>query len=330
MRVKHLTSCFLTVLLGIGVWSPSLTNAQSGDQPICLFVSSYHVGYAWSDGIEGALSNALSGKCKLIVFHMDTKRQKTFKHKIAAGKTAYQMVVDLQPDVVITADDNAAKYLIVPHLLEKPVPVVFSGINWTVSEYGLPASNTTGIVEVAPIRPMLLEGLKANNLQGERGISIVYLAADTLSDNKSFERIKNIGQTLGMEVDGILIDDFASWKQGFIKAQEYDMVVMGSYSGITGFAEAEAIAWVDTHTRKLSTTYNEWMMPYSVIGYTKIAEEHGEWAAASALAILGGLKASDIPLVTNRRWDTWINTRLLSRTNIALNDTIVKQAKKWQ
>lgn len=120
------------------------------------------------------MSKALSGKCKLIVLLMDTKRRKTFKHKIAAGKTAYQIVVDLQPVVVITADDNAAKHL----------------------------------------------------------------------------------------------------------------------------------AWVDTHTRKLSNTYNEWMMPYSVIGYTKIEEEHGEWAAASALAILGGLKASDIPLVTNRRWDT--------------------------
>ena len=70
-------------------------------------------------------------------------------------------------------------------------------------------------------------------------------------------------------------------------------------------------------------------MPYSAIGYTKIPEEHGEWAAAAAVAILGGVKAVDIPLVTNRRWDTWVNNRMLNIPNVSVSDSILKSAKKY-
>jgi len=330
MRVKRVVIYFLTMVVGMPLWSLSAARADSSDSPLCLYVASYHVGYAWSDGIETALRDALHGKCEIAEFYMDTKRQKTSQHKQAAGMAAYQMIVDLQPDVVITSDDNAAKYLIVPYLVDSAIPVVFSGINWTVEEYGFPAVNVTGIVEVAPIRPMLLEGLKANNQQNGRGLSVAYLGAMTLSEIKNFERVYNTANTLGMRADSILTDDFATWKHGFTLAQEYDMVIMGSSSGISGFDSSEAKKWVNTHTRKLSTTNHEWMMPYSAIGYTKIAEEQGEWAAASSLAILNGIRAEDIPLVTNRRWDTWINTRLLGHTNVSLDDTIVKQAKKAQ
>ncbi|MFT4730181.1 MAG: ABC-type uncharacterized transport system substrate-binding protein, partial [Granulosicoccus sp.] len=77
-------------------------------------------------------------------------------------------------------------------------------------------------------------------------------------------------------------------------------------------------------------TNHEWMMPYAAIGFTKVAEEHGEWAAASAIAILNGVRTIDIPLVTNRRWDTWSNDALLVKLGIDLNQSSLIGAKKFQ
>ncbi|MFT6300834.1 MAG: ABC-type uncharacterized transport system substrate-binding protein [Pseudomonadales bacterium] len=308
----------------------SVSFAQSSNKPSCLYVASYHVGYSWSDGVERGLRERLQEQCNITEFYMDTKRRKSPEQKVAAGQAAYDLIKNLKPDVVITSDDNAAKYLIVPHLLDKEIPVVFSGINWTVDEYGFPASNVTGIVEIAPIKPMLKEGVRMAGIPEDHPIRIAYLGASTLSEIKNFSRVKTTAESLEMTVDRILAEDFDEWKEGLELAQTYDLVVMGSSSGIAKFSEQEASAWAEKTTRTLSLTNHEWMMPYAAIGYTKVAEEHGEWAAASAIAILNGVRAIDIPLVTNRRWDTWTNEALLLELGIDLKQSSLVGAKKFQ
>ena len=315
-------------LLAICASFSSGSIAQTGNKPNCLYVASYHAGYEWSDGVERGLKSRLHDQCNITAFYMDTKRRKTTDDKVSAGQTAYELVKDLKPDVVITSDDNAAKYLIVPHLLDGDVPVVFSGINWTVDEYGFPAKNITGIVEIAPIKPMLMEGVSSSNLPIDHAIRIAYLGASTLSEMKNFSRVATVAEKLEITVDRILVENFADWKEGFLIAQNYDMVVMGSHSGISKFSPDEATEWVAGNTQTLSLTNNEWMMPYSAIGYTKIPEEHGEWAADSTIAILNGVRAIDIPLVTNRRWDTWINESLLEAADVSLEESTLINAKK--
>lgn len=334
MNLHKRSTLFTALALGLAalpvITFPVSALSEETSAPVCLYVASYHQGYAWSDGVERGLRDQLEGHCKISGFYMDAKRRKSENEMQAAGMAAYELIKELKPDVVITSDDHAAKYLIVPHLFDSETPVVFSGINWTVEEYGFPASNITGIVEVAPIKPMLLEGVKANKLPDSKGVKVAYLGAATLTEVKNYNRVKNMAESLGMTVDSILADDYTSWKNGFTVAQDYDMVVMGSNSGVSGFDEADAQQWVKTHTRKLSMTNHEWMMPYTAIGYTKIPEEHGEWAAASSIAILGGVRAIDIPLVTNRRWDTWINSELLTASKVKLEDSTMTKAKKFQ
>lgn len=313
----------------LAFWLPTNSFSQDNDTPLCLYVSSYHQGYAWSDGIERGLKQSLGEHCTLVQLDMDTKRQKTTSDKLLAGQKAYELVQNLKPDVVITSDDNAAKYFIVPYLVGKDIPVVFSGINWTVEEYGFPAENVTGIVEIAPVKPMLLEGLKAIGKSQDSSTKITYLGAKTLSEVKNYNRIRTIAKKLDLNVDSILVEDFDSWKDGFQLAQDYDLIIMGSNSGIENWNTKQAVETAERLTKKLSVTNHDWMMPYSAIGYTKVAEEHGEWAAATAVAILGGVKAIDIPLVTNRRWDTWINSRLANVPNVFISDLILKSAKKY-
>ena len=300
--------------------------ALASDEPLCLYISSYHKGYAWSDGVENGLRQTIDGHCELVQFDMDTKRNKTAEHKKQAGEDAYELIKKLEPDVVITSDDNAAKFLIVPFLIDTHIPVVFSGINWTVEEYDFPASNVTGIVEIAPIKPMLSQALKVSDNQTRAA----YLGASTLSEIKNFNRINKIAKEMGISMDSIFAEDFATWKAGLILAQDYDFLIMGSHSGINNWDEMDAQIHASQESKIVSLTNHDWMMPYSMIGYTKIPEEHGQWAASSAVAILSGTRTSDIPLVTNRKFDTWVNSNLLDSANIELSDQLLRKAKKVQ
>jgi len=245
--------------------------AHSGEKPLCLYVSSYHQGYAWSDGVERGLRRTIEDQCELVQFDMDTKRKKSTELKKQAGQDAYDLVRKLNPDVVITSDDNAAKFLVVPYLKDTDIPVVFSGINWTVEEYEFPAPNVTGIVEVAPIKPMLSQALKVS----DNRTRAAYLGASTLSEIKNFNRINNVAKKMGISMVSILAEDFTKWKTGLDLAQNYDFVIMGSHSGISNWDSKEAEAFASEHSKIVSLTNHEWMMPYSMVGYTKIAEEHG-------------------------------------------------------
>ena len=60
--------------------------------PKCLFVSSYHQGYAWSDGVELGLRRTLEDKCVLRQFDMDTKRHKEIDQIEAAAQEAKQLI----------------------------------------------------------------------------------------------------------------------------------------------------------------------------------------------------------------------------------------------
>ena len=53
---------FLTLLVTEGL------PAYASDEPLCLYVSSYHKGYAWSDGVENGLRQTIDGHCELVQF----------------------------------------------------------------------------------------------------------------------------------------------------------------------------------------------------------------------------------------------------------------------
>jgi hypothetical protein len=71
---------------------------------------------------------------------MDTKRNKKEEEKRRAALKAKELIESWKPGVVITADDNAAKYLLQPYFRDHKIPFVFCGVNWNVDEYGFPYS----------------------------------------------------------------------------------------------------------------------------------------------------------------------------------------------
>jgi ABC-type uncharacterized transport system substrate-binding protein len=290
----------------------------------CLYVSSYHRGYAWSDGVEQGLRKVLTGHCEIRQIDMDTKRNKSAEFKQSAAAAVKREIESWKPDVVIVSDDNAAKYVVKEYYRDADTPFVFSGVNWTVKEYGFPYSNVTGIIEVAPLEAMLSHAVKYSG--GAK--NAIYLGADTLTEKKNLDRVASASNKLGIELRGILVSDASEWKSQYQAAQEADFIVMGSYSGISGWDKVELSAFAVEHARKLTVTSHDWMMPFSTIGFTKIPQEHGEWAAHTAIEILKGKSPGEIPIVANRDWDLWLNAAHLDSTRIKLPRKFLRKAKK--
>jgi ABC-type uncharacterized transport system substrate-binding protein len=321
MKYKHMTlvvtaSFFLSALV-----VPLTASSGAGK---CLYVSSYHRGYAWSDGVEQGLRKVLTGHCEIRQIDMDTKRNKSVEFKQSAASEVKHEIETWQPDVVIVSDDNAAKYVVKQYYRDADTPFVFSGVNWTVKEYGFPYSNVTGIIEVAPLEAMLTNAIKYSG--GAK--KAIYLGADTLTEKKNLDRVAGASQKLGIELEGILVSSASEWKVQYRAAQDVDFIVMGSYSGISDWNKAEMAAFAVEHARKLTVTSHDWMMPFSTIGFTKIPQEQGEWAALAAIEILKGKSPREIPIVANRNWDLWLNMAHLESTRITLPRKLLRKAKK--
>ena len=292
----------------------------------CVYVSSYHKGYDWSDGVERGLRAELDGKCDLTQFDMDTKRNKDELYKIKKGREIAIEIKKINPDVIITSDDNAAKYLIVPFFRGGNTPVVFCGINWTVEEYDFPASNITGMVEVAPLRPMLDWARKLTN----EGKSALYLGADTLTEKKNFAHISEVGASLGLKIFSEYVNSQEEWQSAIVRGEEVDFIILGSSSGIDGWDEKSAVEFTQQNVKKLTLTNLRWMMPVSMLGFVKVPEEQGEWAAKTALAIQKGLDVKRIPIVANRKWEVYENTSLLKLSGKKIPDSLRARAKKYR
>ena len=321
MKFKPLILAASASLL-LSFMSVPLSATSSADK--CLYVSSYHKGYAWSDGVEEGLREVLTGHCEIRQIDMDTKRNKSDEYKQSAASRVKTEIETWQPDVVIVSDDNAAKYVVKQYYKDAATPFVFSGVNWTVKEYGFPYDNVTGIIEVAPLDAMLSNAIKYSG--GAR--KAIYLGADTLTEKKNLDRVAGASKKLGIELQGVLVSSASEWRAQYMAAQDADFIVMGSFSGISDWNETEMAAFAVENAKKLTVTSHQWMMPFSTIGFTKIPQEHGEWAAQSAIEILNGKSPREIPIVANRDWDLWLNMAHLESTRITLPRKFLRKAKK--
>ncbi len=323
--IQKIVSSNTTICAVLCLFTAMFTQSANASNT-CLYIASYHQGYEWNDGIERGVDSVLDGKCKVDKYFMDTKRNKgdEFYKKSALAARAY--IEKTKPDIVIVSDDNASKYLVMPFYKDAALPFVFCGINWTVEPYGYPYKNATGMIEVAPIRPLLKE-IKAVSQSVSSGI---YLSADVLTEHKDYERYRKIYEREGITLKGVFARTMAEWKKEFISAQseDIDFIILNNNSGINDWDEQQGKRIAQEYSTVFSVTNYDWMMPYTMFAMTKLPEEQGEWAAAVALDILDGATPNSIPIVANRRWNIFVNTKLLDKANITLPPHLIHKAIK--
>jgi hypothetical protein len=241
---------------------------------------------------------------------MDTKRHPSEAFKRQAALEVVGVIEAWQPDVVTTSDDNAAKYLIAEHYKDAALPFVFCGLNWDAATYGLPFSNTTGMVEVTPI-PQIIRLLR-DYADGER---IGYLTEDTPTKRKELAYHEKL---FGITYDRTyFVSDFAGWQDAYRLAQdEVDMLVLLGVAAVEDFDDEAAAELAESVTRIPTGTDFAWLMHFSMLGVGKLPEEQGEWAAKAALAIIGGAEPRQIPLAYNKEGKLYFNPKIAARLGV--------------
>ncbi|MDQ6968731.1 MAG: ABC transporter substrate binding protein [Mariprofundaceae bacterium] len=314
MRFIILISCYIVMTC----------SAQAKE---CIYINSYHAGYAWSDKIEAVVKDKLKDACNVHVFRMDTKRHTSAAFGRQKALEAKALIEEVKPDVVIVSDDNASKYLVAPYYKNSSIPFVFCGINWTAKAYGYPYDNATGMIEVAPIKALLREARLA---LGEI-TQVAFIATKGVrTDEKEFVWISRIYAREGITVIAFYVDSMKTWKKAYAEAQSSDFIMLNNIAGIADWDKETMVDYVTHHAKTLTVSTYDFMTPYTMLAMTKLAEEQGEWASDVALHILQGVSPKDIPVVANRRYNLYINTTLLDASHVQLSENLYFKAIKIQ
>jgi ABC-type uncharacterized transport system substrate-binding protein len=305
----------------------------ASDQRKVLYINSYHWGYQWSDSITGSICNNLNKKLNsrgeviddsnshiaLKIIYMDTKRNTSKEFLEKSAKKIKKIIDTWQPDIVITSDDNAAKYIIVPYFKNAHIPFVFCGINWDASEYGFPCDNVTGIIEV-----QLIDQIISQMSPFARGGKIAFLKGDDTSARKEATSVEKY---FNISLDKHFVKTFSQWKEQYILLQkESDMILMGNTISIHGWDEEKAKSIIADYTQIPTGNWDSWMAPYALITFATKPEEHGEWAATTALKILSGISPLDIPMVTNKKARVILNMPLAKKLGIKFPMELINRA----
>lgn len=300
----------LLSLCALAAMSSDASVAQTPTHRV-LHIDSYHAGNEWNDRIVAALRETLTGRdVELRVFHMDTKRRPSEDEIAAAAQEAQRLIEEFKPDVVTVNDDPAAQHLVMPHLRDAPVPVVFCGLNWDASVYGLPYRNTTGMVEVSPI-PQIVRLMQRH----ARGSRIGFLSEDTEVKRKE---LAYHGRLFGITYDkAYFVNSHAAWREAFLRAQkEVDMLMILGVGALPDWDPADAARLAAEKSEIPSGTDFEWLTSVSLIGVVKQPQEQGRWVGQATLSILQGIQPSEIPLSYNREGELFFNRKIAQRLGI--------------
>ena len=300
-------------------------SAQSGKpMKTIAWINSYNDGYAWSDGIARGIRNALRGSgAQLIAFHMDTKlHNRTKQEKQKAGADAFAFIQEHKPDVVITSDDNAQQYLVVPFLRGTGIPVVFCGVNAPPGTYGFPAENVTGMLEVEPVQTLYWHLHRFS--KGER---IGYISGNVATDEKVVEKYNH--DFFNGRLKSFLANDFVEFKEQYLRAQqEVDMLMFMNNGGIDNWDDAAAARFILESTRIPTGTVAHYLADFAIVTLGKDPEEQGEYAARTALQIMEGTPPGSIPLARNEKVLMTINLDIAKAAGIVLPISTLKAAER--
>jgi ABC-type uncharacterized transport system substrate-binding protein len=290
-----------------------------------LYINAYHPGYAWSDAEQAAAQTVMErAGVEFRAIYMDTKRKNAMEEITAAADNARQTIKEFKPDVVILQDDNPVRHVLVPWYRNAKVPFVFCGVNWECGRYELPCNNVTGMLEVSLV-PQILDTVTPL----AKGTRIAMLGNDNETDRMEGRLIpQRFGVTWCAE---FYVKTFQEWKTAYKALQTVaDIIFWYGSAGIKEWNDEEAKAVVEEETRVVTCSSQYYMAPFVLVGYMKQGDEQGDWAARTALRILGGTSPADIPVAQNRTARITLNMRLAKRLNVAFPQSIVTRAELIQ
>lgn len=310
------------------------TNAQCDPKRI-LVVHSYDPNHVSMPKRNGGLKKVFKSAPGIEVeyFYMDTKRQSALEWKNKIGKAVRDRIASYNPDVVIAFDDNALKYALKPYIGSEALQVVVAGINGEPEDYGLPASNVTGILErTYPNQTLSMLAMIDPAIK-----KVVYISDDSTTADGVITYI----QSYKMPIEIVGFEQpatFKAWKQ-IIRKYENDASVhafliplyqtVKADQGETRIKPAEVMNWtVNNVSKPVAGLWPFATKDGALCAVTVDLTEHGIVAAQMALQILEGEKAGQIPIVKNKDGFVILNTKSAERLDMLIPFEIIQAADR--
>lgn len=305
------------------------------NQKKILVIHSYDPGHVSMPKRNAGLEKVFSAAPQVGVayFYMDTKRKSDlgWKHKI--GIVAGERIASYRPDVVIAFDDNALRYAMMPYLGAERPQVVVAGINGELSDYGLPASNVTGILE----RTYPDQSLDMLTRIYPLANKVVCISDDSTTSDKVIGYIQS--GKMPLEISAFEQPaTYKEWKQTVLRYEKDAMVqafliplyqTVKSDQGHDRINPSEVMGWtVANVTKPVVGLWPFATKDGALCAVTVDMTEHGLVAGERALQILSGKKASQIPIVNNKDGFVILNIRAAKRLGVHVPFEVIQAADR--
>lgn len=292
-----------------------------------LLVHSYHPEYPWvaaiSEGVKRAIEEE-KDKVGLEIFYMDTKRKTSQEWKVEAGKLAQEKIEQWQPDAVITADDNAQIFVTQQYSGKERPFFVFCGVNADPEDYGLPASNVTGIVE----KPHFAKSLELANELLIRPIRRVAVISDDGATSMGALDYMHSRKVAVKVLDYRLIGDFDTWKERVLQYNvDADALFIYMYHTIkekgsrVSLEPAKVMEWTIKNCSIPTIGFFDFSIEDGIFcGAVESGQEHGYEAAKMALALISGTDIAELPVKTAKKSVSMINLKTAEKSGFILDE----------
>ena len=299
----HLKRTVLFIFLLHSIISPILYSQDLLLKKHILFIDSYNPGYLWSEDLRKGISETLNLSSPIydIDFeYMDTKQHNPNDLLQEIARLYEIKYSKKQPDVILSADNNALNFLkLYRDTLFPNVPVVFCGINNYSDVIIEDFQNTTGIAEQASFDKTLILALqlfpeteRIYSIAGSAETTQIHIhelqeAADSLNSDVSFISLTNMTyEEFSLALIAIPANSLLVYLGLYKDTKGDTLSVQDSFSFIKKYTPVPIISMWNQN------------LPYCLGGVMISGVEQGRRASSMVLDVLSGTKADSIPILT--------------------------------
>lgn len=321
MRPSFFASLWMSLLL--------LGAPASAAEFKVLAVMSYEEDNPWVKEIREGIDSVLRPAAEIVYFHMNTKANRAGGP--AKAEEAAALFKSLQPQGVITADDDAVAMFVLPYLKDKTsTPIVFNGVNAPAEQYGFPTAHITGVLERAHVRESLafvkqlvptaqsacfmtadVAPGKALRAQVESEKASYSLTVGDFHLVRGNAQIEALRAALNARCDVLFVDSLEGIVDQGGKTQTYREVI-------------EILQRVYAKPILAGNRYQVEQGAWAAV--VKTGQEQGELSAEMLLQALRGKPVGSIPVTQNSRGQRIVNVTALERRGILPPPTVLRGA----
>jgi two-component sensor histidine kinase len=307
-RVFRAAALFLAAALASRGWAEPSHEKPAAEAARILLLQSHYQGYAWTDSITKGVMETLAGSARpveLSVAYLDSRR--TFDRAYEDAFVSY-LETRFSPSQrfdLIIAGDNEALYFVVAHRqgVLGGAPVVFCGINAFSKGMLGDLAEATGITEDADMLPAMIAAL---DLRPQARKVAVFLSSNATGDALKEQFSKEVEEPLRGRLEcryyqGLPLEAMCGTAKGLADD------TIGVFLNLTRDAEGTTIDPIEAAERISAASpvpfFSFWeiYLQHGILGGRMISgQAQGEDAAALALRILAGARASSLPVMRGR------------------------------